>query len=157
MQTQEIPADDRKMKELVLYLTAKSKGDPQFSAAKLNKLLFYCDFTAYRQLGRSITGFSYQRMPSGPAPKSSHRASDSSRLSIDDLRLADQVVEDLWESNADDCLHVFIGWQAADLYEVIPYAVVFLGDPSIPLSEGEIEFCRQLEQGAEGTCPGVQL
>lgn len=43
--------DDRKMKELILYLASRSEEDPRFSATKLNKLLFYCDFTAYRRLG----------------------------------------------------------------------------------------------------------
>jgi len=149
MRTQEASPDDRKMKELILYLTAKSEGDLRFSPDKLNKLLFHCDFTAYRQLGRSITGYSYQKLQSGPAPKAAHRATESSVLSVDELRLVDQVIEDLWESSADDRLHDFIGWQAADLYEVIPYEIVFLGDPSEPVSDDEIEFCRQLEQVSE--------
>ena len=63
-------ADDRKMKELILYLAARSEDDPRFSSTKLNKLLFYCDFTAYRQLGRSITG--HPGSASG-VPETSHR------------------------------------------------------------------------------------
>lgn len=66
---QAIPTYERKMRELALYLTAKSEKDLHFSPAKLNKLLFYCDFVAYLQLGCSITGYSYQKLPSGPAPK----------------------------------------------------------------------------------------
>jgi hypothetical protein len=61
--------DDRKMRELILYLASKSEEDPWFSATKLNKLLFYCDFTAYRELGRSITGHAYQKLTYGPVPK----------------------------------------------------------------------------------------
>jgi hypothetical protein len=135
------------MKELVLYLTAKSEGDSRFSSDKLNKLLFHCDFTAYRQLGRSITGYSYQKLPYGPAPKAAQRAFDRSALSTEELRLADQVIEDLWESSAGDSSHDFIGWQAADLYEVIPYAIAFLGDPSTLVSEEEVEFCKKLGEG----------
>lgn len=137
--------DDRKMKELIVYLTAKSEGDPRFSAEKLNKLLFYCDFTAHRQLGHSITGYSYQNLPSGPAPKALHVTSDSSPLSVDELLFADQVIKDLWESGTDDRSNDFIGWQAADLDETIPYAIVFLGDPLMPVSDDEVEFCKRLE------------
>ena len=64
-----IKADDAKMKELILYLAAKSEKDPRFSSTKLNKLLFYCDFAAFRQLGKPITGHSYQKLQFGPAPK----------------------------------------------------------------------------------------
>jgi hypothetical protein len=147
---QEIPAHERKMRALALYLTARSEGDPRFSPAKLNKLLFYCDFTAYRQLGCSITGYSYQKLPSGPAPKAMPHVFNSSALSIEELRLADQIIEDLWESNAGEVSshpNDFIGWRAADLYEIIPYETAFLGDPSMPVSKDEAEFCKQLEQG----------
>jgi hypothetical protein len=145
--------DNKKMKELILYLTARSEKDPRFSPAKLNQLLFYCDFTAYRQLGRSITGYSYEKLPSGPTPKAAQRASNSSAISAEELRLSDQIIEDLWESSADelrDHSHNFIGWQAADLNEIIPYETVFLGNPSMLVSEDEIEFCRQLERETEG-------
>jgi hypothetical protein len=139
--------DDRRMKQLVLYLTAKLEGDPGFSAAKLNELLFYCDFTAYQQLGRSITGYSYHKLPSSPVPKAAQRASGSSALSAEELRLADQIIEDLWggrTNEAKDYYPGFIGWQAAGLNEVIPYETVFLGNPSMHVREDEVEFCRQL-------------
>jgi hypothetical protein len=47
-----------------------------------------------------------------------------------------------------DLSHDFIGWKAAEFNEVIPYETVFLGDPSTPVSEDEIEFCLQLEREA---------
>jgi hypothetical protein len=180
--TREIATDDRKMKELILYLATKSEGDPRFSSTKLNKLLFYCDFTAYRQLGRSITGHSYQKLPFGPAPKAvlpilsqmqgdgdcdeirkdyfgreqrrvkANRPPQTGVFSAEELQLADQIIEELWENSASevsDRSHGFIGWQAAEFNEVIPYETVFLGDPSTPVSEDEIEFCRQLEREAE--------
>ena len=178
----EIQTNDRKMKELILYLATKSEGDPRFSSTKLNKLLFYCDFTAYRQLGRSITGHSYQKLPFGPAPRAvlpilsqmqrdgdcdevrkdyfgreqrrvkANRPPQTTIFSEDELQLADQIVAELWENSASevsDRSHDFIGWQAAEFNEVIPYETVFLGDPSTPVSEDEIEFCRQLEREAE--------
>jgi hypothetical protein len=178
----EIGTDDRKMKELILYLAAKSEEDPRFSSTKLNKLLFYCDFEAYRKLGHSITGHSYQKLPFGPAPKAvlpilsqmqrdgdcdevrkdyfgreqrrvrANRPSETGVFAAEELRLADQMIEELWESSASEVSersHGFIGWQAAEYNEVIPYATVFLGDPSTPVSEDEVEFCRQLEREAE--------
>jgi antitoxin SocA-like protein len=135
--------DDRKIKELILYLASKSEQDPRFSATKLNKLLFYCDFASYRRWGRAITGHSYQKLQFGPAPKAMLPLLEQMKL-----YLAEQMVADLWESNArqvSDLSHDFIGWKVAHLNEVIPYETVYVGDPALPLSDAEIEFCRQLE------------
>lgn len=57
-----------KLKELILYLVQKSKGDSAFGATKLNKLLFDIDFQAYALFGASITGEKYVRRPHGPVP-----------------------------------------------------------------------------------------
>ena len=43
--------------------------DPQFNdRIKLNKLLFYIDFSHYAKYGRSISGLSYEALGFGPAP-----------------------------------------------------------------------------------------
>ena len=62
-------SDDRKLKELILYITHASTNDPVFEMVKLNKLLFLADFVAYRDLGKSITGQEYHRLSWGPSPK----------------------------------------------------------------------------------------
>jgi len=128
--TQNSKADDRKMKELILYLATRSESDPRFSSTKLNKLLFYCDFAAYRDLGRSITGHSYRKLPFGPAPKAmlpildqmkrdqdcveiekdhfgrtqrrvqANRPPETSVFSAEEVLLADRILADLWESSA---------------------------------------------------------
>lgn len=172
-------ASDRKMKELILYLSFRSEDDPHFSSTKLNKLLFYCDFDSYQQLGQSITGHSYQKLPFGPAPKAmlpilnqmkrdrdcveierevyglkqrriqAVRAPEISVFTEEELRLADRILQDLREQSAtevSDLSHEHIGWKAAALNEVIPFETVFVGDPSLPLTEDEIEYCRQLER-----------
>ena len=36
---------------------------------KLNKILYYSDFDAYRLLGQPITGATYWKLQAGPAPK----------------------------------------------------------------------------------------
>lgn len=61
--------NERKFRELVLYVCQKSAGDPRFGAVKLNKILYFSDFLAYANLGEPITGFEYQKLPQGPAPR----------------------------------------------------------------------------------------
>ena len=58
-----------KFRELVVYICKKSEDDPTFGAIKLNKVLYYADFAAYRVLGKPITGAQYQKLHEGPAPQ----------------------------------------------------------------------------------------
>jgi uncharacterized phage-associated protein len=58
-----------KFKELILYLSEKSRDDKKFGATKLNKLLYFCDFGAYVELGKPITSAGYFRLRNGPAPR----------------------------------------------------------------------------------------
>lgn len=60
--------DSDKFRELVVYVAKHSDGDPRFGAVKLNKILYYSDFAAYRQLGQPITGATYRKYFEGPAP-----------------------------------------------------------------------------------------
>jgi hypothetical protein len=61
--------DDGKLKELILLVSLRSENDPTFGAVKLNKLLFYCDFSAYLTFGSPITGQEYFKLKEGPAPR----------------------------------------------------------------------------------------
>ena len=67
--SQSILDSTKKLRELILYIAEQSEGDEAFGATKLNKLLFYSDFTAYLSVGRSITQQEYQKLPNGPAPR----------------------------------------------------------------------------------------
>ena len=58
-----------KLEELVLYLVRASDNDPGLMSTKLNKLVWACDFAAFCNTGRTITGASYQREKYGPVPK----------------------------------------------------------------------------------------
>ena len=60
---------DRKLAELILYVSERSEGDPYFGATKLNKILFFSDFLFFQKSGRSITNQEYQHLPNGPAPR----------------------------------------------------------------------------------------
>lgn len=58
--------DRHKFNALVLLLVHRSASDPRMSRVKLNKLLYLCDFEAFRRLGHSITGATYVRGEHGP-------------------------------------------------------------------------------------------
>lgn len=64
-----IQYDERKLGELILYVSRKSADDPDFGATKLNKILYFADFLAYGYWGVPITGAEYQHLPQGPAPR----------------------------------------------------------------------------------------
>jgi len=64
-----IRPNDRKLAELILFISERSEGDPRFGAAKLVRLLFYCDFQAFRMWKNSITGQDYEMTENGPAPR----------------------------------------------------------------------------------------
>jgi hypothetical protein len=59
----------RKFEEMILLVARASEGDLNFGATKLNKILFYADFAAYRKACRSISGQVYQKLEHGPAPR----------------------------------------------------------------------------------------
>lgn len=57
---------ERKLAELVLYISQKCARDTFFGQVKLNKVLFFSDFTAFGKRGTSITNAEYQHQPEGP-------------------------------------------------------------------------------------------
>lgn len=60
---------EAKLRELILYIADRCFDDRYFGAIKLNKILYYADFEAFRRHGKPITGVKYQRLEEGPAPK----------------------------------------------------------------------------------------
>jgi len=56
--------DFKKFSEMVVFFTEKL----QPWKTKLNKLLFYADFSMYKQAGFSISGVQYRAIPMGPVP-----------------------------------------------------------------------------------------
>jgi hypothetical protein len=59
---------DRKLGELILYVSEKSAYDLFFGSVKLNKILYFSDFLAYGNRSESITGAEYRHLKQGPAP-----------------------------------------------------------------------------------------
>lgn len=68
-QTKQRKPSDARLRELILHLSLQSQADESFGMVKLNKLLFLCDFSAYRRFGRSITGQEYLAQDLGPCPR----------------------------------------------------------------------------------------
>lgn len=65
----QIKPDEKKFRELLIYVASKCQSDPSFGAIKLNKILFHADFFAYGSLGKPITGMEYMKLEHGPAPR----------------------------------------------------------------------------------------
>ena len=59
--------DERKLAELILYISHKYANDPNYGLVKLNKALFFPDFNAYANWGKTISGAEYQHLNEGPA------------------------------------------------------------------------------------------
>ena len=69
IRTDNIKFDEHKLEQLILYFAVKCKDDPKFGSTKLNKMLYAADFLAYANLGKPITGATYQHLERGPAPR----------------------------------------------------------------------------------------
>jgi hypothetical protein len=90
--------DVARFKELVLYICEKCASDPKFGATKLNKILYFSDFLAYGEFGQPVTGFEYQKLPNGPAPRHFVQMRDemvkAGELAIQPVRLVSGRVQD---------------------------------------------------------------
>lgn len=60
--------DKNKFHELVIHTANLMKNDPTASIIRINKVLYYSDFAAYREFEKPITGASYRKYHEGPAP-----------------------------------------------------------------------------------------
>lgn len=60
---------EKRLTELILYINKKLSNDDYFGQVKLNKVVFFSDFTAFGRLGRTITGVEYQHLDEGPAAR----------------------------------------------------------------------------------------
>jgi hypothetical protein len=60
---------DKSLGELMLHIAQRCSEHPKFGATKLNKILFFSDFAAFRNQGEPITGARYMKLDHGPAPR----------------------------------------------------------------------------------------
>ena len=63
--------DKARFKELIVLISELCAKDPTYGSVKLNKILYFADFMAYRELGKPITGATYFKLQEGPAPRES--------------------------------------------------------------------------------------
>lgn len=119
-----------KFREAIVYIASKCSEDKRFGSTKLNKILYYSDFSAYRKLGHSVTGAEYKHLSEGPAPREllevradliedgsieiqkrsyfnsvqhrivATRDADVGVFHDDELAILDEVIESLWDMNA---------------------------------------------------------
>lgn len=61
--------DETKFTEMVLYVASRLAGSPTGGATKLNKVLFFAEFTHFRRYGMAISGCEFQKLEHGPAPR----------------------------------------------------------------------------------------
>ena len=64
-----IAYDVDKFAEMVLYVAARLQDDHAGGATKLNKVLFFAEFTHLRRHHQVISGCEFQKLPHGPAPR----------------------------------------------------------------------------------------
>lgn len=60
------PANDEKIKELMLYVAEQTETDETVGSTKLNKILYFAELSHMRRTGEPITGAEYQKQPQGP-------------------------------------------------------------------------------------------
>lgn len=63
----ELPPVDR-LEELSLLIAMKMVVNKDFTMKELSEILFLLDALSISELGHSLTGVSYQKLPSGPDP-----------------------------------------------------------------------------------------
>lgn len=70
MRQKKLTPDDKhyKLKQLIIYLSAKLSAKQNFGETLLNKLLYFIDFDYYERTGSSITEEEYVKLPYGPIP-----------------------------------------------------------------------------------------
>ena len=61
--------DEGKLCELIIHIAERLHGERFSGSTKLNKILFFVDFTHVRTHGQPITGAEYQKLEFGPAPR----------------------------------------------------------------------------------------
>ena len=69
MDAMNIAYDADKFAEMVLHVAARLQDDRAGGATKLNKILFFAEFTHLRRHKHVISGCEFQKLPHGPAPR----------------------------------------------------------------------------------------
>lgn len=69
LDTMDVGYRERKFTEMVLYVAERLRDDRAGGATKLNKVLFFAEFTHLRRHHAVISGCEFQKLVHGPAPR----------------------------------------------------------------------------------------
>lgn len=61
--------DEARFTEMVVLVADRLRADLRGGATKLNKVIFFAEFTHLRRHGTVISGCEFQKLPHGPAPR----------------------------------------------------------------------------------------
>ncbi|NLE78021.1 MAG: SocA family protein [Rhodococcus sp.] len=65
----ELVYDEAKFTEMVVYIAGRLLGDRAGGTTKLNKVVFFAEFSHFRRHGQVISGCEFQKLQHGPAPR----------------------------------------------------------------------------------------
>lgn len=143
-----------KLEELSLLIAMKMVVNKDFSNKELAEILFLLDSLSLAELGHSLTGLNYQKLPAGPDPNGvalsqisidlqelpstsaledsvvALREPDLSVFSKVERALISRVIQQLLDATPEDLSYFSYGWMS--LYNKLP-----LGSP-IPRSTAKI-------------------
>lgn len=134
------PFDAERFRALARYLASRLQDDPAFGKARLASLLYHCDFLAYAQLGDSITGATYTKLPDGPYPEcldaelaSVGEGAGTSAFTDAEVAVIEQALGHQQASEDELSTHIEALPQYVDEGEVIAYNLVFVStEPPSP-------------------------
>ena len=115
--------DERKLAQMILYISQKCASSPTWGSTMLNKILFFSDFLAYGNWDEAISGVEYQNLPKGPAPRRllpiRDKMVEEGELTIQEVRLKSGNVQRRPISLKEPDLRIFDGNEIALLDSVI--------------------------------------
>lgn len=100
--------DEAKFVELFVHAVNALAGQERGMATKINKILYFSDFAHVRRTGDPITGFDYQKLRQGPAPRALVPVRD--RLVTDGTLVMRSVTDEFGYNH-----HIFKAARSADL------------------------------------------
>ncbi|MEO6094937.1 MAG: hypothetical protein ABIW76_04385 [Fibrobacteria bacterium] len=118
------PADDARLRALILHVSLRCGDWPRFDIALLERLLFQADFLHFRLYGFPITGQTYLRGLRSPAPEALRRMVrrmiQSGEFRIREAEMGDGLhVRNIPSAHREPDLRIFDGQEIAVVERVL--------------------------------------
>ena len=161
--------DQERFRRMVQYIAFQGKDDAKLGVTKLNKLLYFADFTAYRETGQSISGIEYEHWKEGPVPRDmnlveqrpyhghgytrsrsrvwARRKPAMGIFTDEEVAILDRIItryRDVSAEEISDLSRLEPGWLLTRAQEVIPYETAWLAPTK--LTPYKIEHARSLAE-----------